>query len=137
MNTDQFARPGVYYGLHDTRTTSSNDAFFHAGHYLKHHGIPQKKEEAGLYKKSYELICQAFADGDLDAAEYMLLYTNRLNIFFEEYKYNEFGLRGTEQKIEHTRLIIIWMYFIKEKDLRVKFKKRIDEWLQTMSSWLE
>jgi hypothetical protein len=128
-NTDTLAKKGVTYSYNDISTTSSEDAYSNARHYLKHLGIPQDSTRVGLFKRAYELILQAFTDKKLCSGEYMLLYTNRLNVFFNEYYPNEFVKYGAGI-VESTRLVIVWMYFIKTEILTQEFRNYFEDWHQ-------
>jgi len=124
-NKDVFARQHLSYNLHNVSTTTSKDSYFQARDKIKHMGFPQEPKQFGLYKRAYYLLLEAFESKNLDAEKYMLLFTNRLNEFFEEYP-KESSL------VERTRLAIIWMYYIKEQDLTKKLRDYFEDYFSNL-----
>jgi hypothetical protein len=122
-NEDIFAKH-TSYALHDVKVVTPEEAYSLTRHYMKHFGLPQNPSQNGMYKRAYHLVLEAFDNKNLKAEEYMLIFTNRLHEFFEEYP-KEYFL------VERTRLIIVWMYYTEDNFIE-RLRKYFDDYCSTL-----
>lgn len=132
---DPFVPRTVSYSHYDTEAVTSAEACSEVRHHIKHMGLPQQKGDKWCYKKAYELIRDAMnvvIEKRLSAAQFMLLFTNRLHIFYEEYP-------NSRDLVERTRMAVVLVFFLEEEgdleNVRVYFQGYYESLMKMLVTW--
>ncbi len=132
---DPYVPRTVSYSHYDTQDLTSRDARSEMRHHIKHLGMPQQPIDRWRYKKAYDLIQEAM-DGVFEkrysAAQFILLFTNRLHIFHEEYP-------DSRNLVETTRMVIVLIFFVDEEEdmenVRDYFDGYYESLMKMVTAW--